>query len=232
MTTITGTAVTGQVITAQTLVNRAQNALSDASEVTWSETLLLEWLNEAIRAYSRLFKRERETTITTTSGLHTYALPTDFHRAISIEYPTGDDPPTYLARAHYTLPAFWQNPYYDILEGDTFDITIGQSPEAGETITIRYQADHDFALTPSSTVTVPQRHHDALVAHVIWSAKKELLAQATQDGDSSSLDLGALADDANDALANWETAVSAIACEQSRSIIINGWKVDEQDRIY
>lgn len=233
MTTITGTATTPPgAADAQDLIDRAQNELADATATTFSETLLLEWLNTAVRSYGRFFKRTLSTTLTTTAGDRTYTLPTDFHRPITIEYPTGQTPPAYLGRRLYYSPDFYGFAYFDVVDTNPPALWLGQEPSAGETITVYYEGDHDFDMAATDDVTVPDKHHDVLILHIIWTARKYLLAQAEQDGETSPLDIDALANDANDALIDYQTAMANIRCEQSESVVITGWLADTHDRIY
>jgi len=80
------------------LADRAQSALSDAAAGTWSQATAEEWCNEALRDYSLHFPREIEATQATSANDRKYDLPAGFQAMLTVEYPSGNDPPDYLVR--------------------------------------------------------------------------------------------------------------------------------------
>lgn len=192
MTTISGTAVgSPSGVTLQNLVDRAQSVLSDAAAAVWSEAVLKEWLNDAVRDYSVHFKRQRTATITTIADDRAYDLPSDFVAVISVEYPTGESVPEYLVKRPFTHGDFWGNSgYFDIVRrGDAqndSEIWISEKPSNGQTITVEYEAWHDWALTASSYVTVPAVHHHVLIAYAVWQSSLNLQMAEQQSPTSNS----------------------------------------------
>lgn len=204
MTTISGTAVgSPSGITLQNLVDRAQNVLADSTASVWSEAALKEWLNDAIRDYSIHFKRQRTATITTVADDRAYDLPSDFVAVLSVEYPTGESVPEYLVKRPFTHGDFWDNPgYFDIVaRGDDqndSELWISEKPANGETITVEYEAWHDWELTASSYVTVPAVHHHVLIAYVVWQSSLNLqMAEQQNPTSNSSLLMSQHAQNAN-----------------------------------
>src|SRR3954454_2249117 len=54
----------------------------------WSDTLLNEWLNEAIRDFARTVPRESATTLTTVASQAAYDLPVGLIEVLRVEHPT------------------------------------------------------------------------------------------------------------------------------------------------
>lgn len=218
------------------LADRCQNALSDAGGATWSQAIVEEWVIEAIRDYSNHFPRTKTASISCVTNDRAYNLPADFIAALSIEYPTGEDPPTYLERRPYAAE-FWDlEGFYDIIYRDDAssqpELWISEEPTTGETIAVEYQAIHDITIASSGTITVPAQHEPLLVAYVIWKAWTEQLAEETRSPTSgSSLLLSQLNENARTA---WNTYADHIEHAQraaGRSALIH-WKMDQHDRVY
>ena len=93
------------------------------ADSTWDSAYIGYWVNMAIRDYSKYFPLLKTQTITTSLNDNTYDLNTDFMGVVSVEYPTGEDPPQYLSRLDHTHPDFWQSDsWYDIIHrGDDTD---------------------------------------------------------------------------------------------------------------
>lgn len=65
-----------------------RNELNDTGGTPlWSDALLNEWTNQAIRAYSRELPEEASTTIAAVAGQTSYALPARFRQALRVEQP-------------------------------------------------------------------------------------------------------------------------------------------------
>lgn len=236
MTTISGTPLgTPTGTTLQNLIDRTQELLDDAAAATWSETALGQWLNDAIRDYSLHHHRQTATTITTSAADHKYDLPANFIDPIAVEYPTGEDPPKYLQQRPFTHPHFWgQDGYFDIIhrheDQDYSEIWISQSPAAAETITIEYNAHHDFALSVSGYITVPAQHHHILIAYALWQSSLNLQLAEQQSPTSNSSLLMAQHAANSDRLrrAYIEALARSLRAEEGRGGIVS-W---DQENIY
>ena len=221
------------------LADRAQNAVSDSAAGTWSQSLMEEWAVEAIRDYSQYFPRRVQSTISTSADDRKYDLPAGLTHLLSVEYPTGEDPPEYLSRRPYTHPDFWQEDgYYDYFlphdPTDQGELYISEKPSAGETITVHYQGIHDLSLVSADTITVPARHEPILIEFIIWRAWLEKLGAEEQSPTSnSSLLLNQYASNADRARRNYVQALNrariAYAGNRSRTAY---WKLDKWDRSY
>jgi hypothetical protein len=225
--------------TLATLADEAQILLSDSGAATWAQATIEGWINAAIRDYSQHFPREVTDTITTTADTRKYDLPANFLDMLSVEYPTGEDPPEYLSRLPFNHRDFWGSDYfYDVVKhedtGDVAELWISKKPAASETVTYIYQASHDHALDPSDTVTVPSHHHNLLILFVFWKANQELLSAEQQAPTSnSSLLMGQLASNMDRAKRTYyATIAQALRAIEGQSRLLN-WHSDEEiDHIY
>ncbi len=191
----TGTpAVSPSTVTAQDLIDDAiRPALDDALAAEFTDAELLSFLNEAIREYTQHFPRITETIIAAVAGETRYALPWDATAVISVEHPVGDDPPTWLRRWSKRASGFAHIRAYDIEW--THDLTaapallLSFAPETGTSLAVRTIRPHDSALTASSNLTVPARHHHVLIQYVLFAATRQLQAreQAAPTNNSSLL---------------------------------------------
>ena len=221
--------------TLATLADSIQDILSDAAAAKWTQAVIEAWLNQAIQDYTQHFTRRKSTTISTTADDRTYDLPSDFRHIISVEYPTSQTPPEYLSRRPYTHPDFWdQSERYDIVtlgdDNDTAEIWISKKPAAAETITIWYEAMHDYALAAGDTITVPADHHPILTAYVVWIASQNLQhAEQQTPTSSSSLLMAQLASNSDNLRrAHVEILAKAIRGAEGESVIVN-WVAGSSD---
>ena len=220
------------------LADRAQNAISDSGATTWSQSVVEEWTVEGIRDYNKHFPRTVNGTISTTADDHQYDLPSDFRGIVSVEYPTGQDPPEYLAQKSRLGDGFWnQTGFFDVIlrrdASDVAEIVISEAPAAGETITIEYLADHDLNLASGDTITIPERHEGIIVEFVIWRAWLELLgAEQQSPTSSSSLLMSQYASNADRAKRSYVEALArALRAGEGASGRVQ-WRLDKYDRIY
>lgn len=163
------------------LADRAQNALSDAGASVWSQAIIEEFVQDAIREYNNHFPRLRETTINAASDDHYYDLPADCLNVIQVEYPNGQDPPTYLTRNDSATDTFWlAATYYDIRhhadDADPDELIISDSPAGTEVIRVHYRGRHDPTIASGAATTVPDHHHGLLIQFAVWRALTERLA--------------------------------------------------------
>jgi hypothetical protein len=226
------------VTTLAELADKAQNAISDSGASTWSQSLVEEWCVEAIRDYSQHFPRRINTTINTSADDRKYDLPADFRGIVSVEYPTGEDPPEYLEHRSYTEDGFWErDSYFDIIiradVADVAELWISEKPSASETITVEYIGDHDLSLSSGDTITVPERHEHILIEFVIWRAWVELQGAEQQSPTSnSSLLMSQYASNADRAKRSYVEALARGLRSQEGKSVRMKWKFDKFDRIY
>ena len=146
------------------------------------------WINMAIRDLSVYFPRTVEYTLSTTANTRAYDLETVHKAVISVEYPTGEDPPVYLKQRSYTHPDFWiEDGYYDFIKPADADslnppqLYISEKPPAGETITLRLHVDHDELSSGSDACTLLPRHLPLIPLFVRWKACQRFSTQEGMD---------------------------------------------------
>jgi hypothetical protein len=220
------------------LADRAQNAIGDSAAATWTQALIEEWVVEGLRDYSQHFPLTQTTTFTTTAGQREYTLPSDFVGVVSVEYPQGESPPSYLVQLSRLDPRFWvQDGWYDVLAFNdaTTDskLIVSNEPETGESIALVYHATHNFAVAAGGAVQVPAHHEHLLVDFVIWRVWLELLGAEQQAPTSnSSLLMAQLATNADRAKRQYvESLARAIYAAGGDSRAVR-WRLDRFDRIY
>ncbi|MFZ0547818.1 MAG: hypothetical protein WAM60_20400 [Candidatus Promineifilaceae bacterium] len=175
--------------TLETLIDQVEADLGDSGNTVWAAADIEQWLRDGIADYSDYFPRILTDEITTSEDVREYDLTADFSAVISVEYPTGEEPPVYLKRRPYTDSDFWnEDRCYDILPrgDDTAEnvLYISTKPADSETITVLYQAVHDNSIATSGTLTVPARHHYILRAYARWKATEQ--RAAAEEGDPTS----------------------------------------------
>lgn len=220
------------------LANRAQGAVDDETAEQWPQNLVEEWCLEGIRDYNQHFPRTRSTTVATTADVRQYDLPADFRGVVSVEYPTGEDPPQFLLQRSRLGKQFWgRRGYFDVIArndaANVAELVISEKPQAGQTITLEYLADHELALESTDEITVPGRHEGIIVEFCIWRAWLELLAGEQQAPTSnSSLLMSQYASNADRAKRAYvESLARALRAGEGKSASV-AWRLDKWDRIY
>jgi hypothetical protein len=164
-------------VTAGELLVEIRAALGNGG-AAWSDDELLGFLGEAVREYSLHRPRVSEAALATAAGAMRYALPGDAAAVLSVEYPSGAEPPSYIARLSRKSRRFTGGRHYDVLA--TRDLTnppallLSFETVAGETITARYLRPHDSDLSAESDLTVPAAHHHVLRQYVLFAAARQL----------------------------------------------------------
>jgi hypothetical protein len=214
-----------------------------------------QWINDAIAEYSIHFPLRKSTTITCADDDREYNIAvTGIQSILSVEYPTGEDPPQYLKRRPYTHKYFWNSvkttvftPSYwkaFIQEGDgTSQIWISEKPTTDEEIEIWYNGKHDYLTSGSEDeTTVPERHYELLVLFVMWAAwhyqgvfpVTRVLSPGAQEGaspDPTNLFSSTFQVNAYRAERAYRKHLKETIAAESESVLLE-WDMDEQDRVY
>ena len=225
------------------IADRAQNALEDPSAATWTQALIEEWVCEAIRDYNLYFRRTATTAYNISSSSTTLTLSRLCRQVMSVEYPTGEDPPTYLTRMDRYHPDFYKrDDNYDFEPVDEYGQTedggyspylvFSEAPDTGETVTVIYRAIHDAELESSDLVTIPDEHQHLLVLFVTWKAFHEQAMDEAKNPDTTTrlvqqMNLTAIA-----AEENYRRAMKQAIQMTGAGGWTTPWKADEHDRIY
>ena len=170
------------------------------------------------------FPRKLNTTLNCSDDDKTYDLPANFIDVISVEYPTGEDPPEYLVQKNYQA---WMSDdisgFYDVVRrqdaADVSELWISEKPSTGESISVHYMAEHDYLDDDSDTVTVLDRHLELIVAFVRWAAYQELATTESADPDPTSLGMGTL-------------EINAYRAKRSCRMKLEEYRVWKQDKGY
>ena len=229
--------------TRQDLRNLIRRRLGDTSTpFQWSDLQVNQWINDSIAEHSVHFPRKLNTTINCSDDVRTYDLPANFRAAISVEYPTGEDPPAYLDRRPHTHPSFYQQDgFYDILRRDDQtnlpELWISQGhygsdgPTTGESIIFYYLGNHASLDDDTDVCTVPDVHLELLVLFVRWATYQELASKASADPDPTSLSMGTLELNAFRANREYRTKLKQWLAAESESATAS-WAMDKYDCVY
>ena len=231
--------------TVATLADRCQLALSDSGAGTWPQATVEDWVCDAVRDYSQYFPRIVVSSVALIGGtptVHYIDLPTTFIEMVSVEFPTGENPPAYLERRSIHHPDFWdRDGYYDILKtdqvvenpaGDTANrIYFSRLPLGTEGYTLRFLAVH-AASGASDLITVHTDHQPILVLFVVWRALKERQALESANPDTTSKYLNQLVYAATQAEQEYRRALERALTSRSASGIAGPWRADIYDPIY
>ena len=182
------------------------------------------------------FPRKLNTTFNCSDDDKTYDLPANFIDVISVEYPTGEDPPEYLVQKNYQA---WMSDdisgFYDIVRrqdaSDVSELWISEKPATGESIAVYYLGEHDSLDDDSDTCTVLDRHLELIVLFVRYASFQELASTESADPDPTSLGMGTLELNAFRARREYRTMRDQflLAESESKSAI---WTMDKFDRVY
>ncbi|HZS01350.1 MAG TPA: hypothetical protein VFE37_21710 [Chloroflexota bacterium] len=149
----------------------------------WSDALLNEWLNEAIRDFGRVVPREEATTLTTVAGQAAYPLPLGLVEVVRVEHPanvfrvfaprTGGEwdaaltpDPAPRGRGEYS---------YDVWKGQ---LVLEPAPGAsGESVAVRYTTRRAEPTTDADPLPVEGGDEDLLLLYVCGRALGWVSAQ-------------------------------------------------------
>jgi hypothetical protein len=228
--------------TLQNLINDIETDLNDNSNATWEAADIEQWARDAIADYSLHFPRTVTQTIAAADDDRTYDLAAGFIEVLTVEYPTGQDPPEYLARRPHSNPRFWlEDGYFDIVERDddtdTNELWISEKPSTGESIDVLYHAIHvmdQTNLTTADNLTVRERHHHILRKYVLWQALMALkAAEEASPTSNSSLLMSQLALNTDRARRAYVDSLAKAVFSRSKSAPVS-WQgqTAEATRIY
>ncbi|HLH26403.1 MAG TPA: hypothetical protein VK066_28110 [Chloroflexota bacterium] len=149
----------------------------------WSDVLLNEWLNEAIRDFGRVVPREEATTLITVAGQAAYALPLGLVEVVRVEHPAntfrvfaprvGGEGGAALTPA--PSPRGRGEWSYDVWEGQ---LVLEPAPGAsGERVAVRYTTRRAEPTTDADPLPVEGGDEDLLLLYVCGRALTWVSAQ-------------------------------------------------------
>ena len=129
--------------------------LNDAGGTSlWTDSLLNEWIAEAIRLYGRALPKETTATITTVADQADYDLPADVDRVLRVELPEG-------VPASLDLGSRGSGGSYRTFAG-SLELTPAPSTN-GETIRVDYLARYAEPAADGDTLATPSADDDVLL---------------------------------------------------------------------
>lgn len=217
------------------LIQAAWVNLGDPLAETYRREALTLWLKAALREFPIL--RPMDETYTALAATHVFALPGDFRRVVSVEYPPGEVPRRFL-RLHSCLDeAFWEREdWYDVsrgyAEGEGWRLITSAEVPAGGRVRVEYLATHAWDLGEDDALSVPDGCVNALLLYVQMTALRERLAYHIRQPTvhTSIIQQAALA--ARQAQKAYEEEVERLQGELAESRRVTMWRLDRFDRIY
>jgi hypothetical protein len=200
----------------------------------YRDSLITAWIKDAIRDYSYYFPLEKELKIDCTAGTREYSLSAimPVMGIISVEYPDGEDPPRFLLRQAETHPAFRDLPVYDLRDGSTQYLIIGESPATADDIILNYQTLHIVPSSDSDTLTVPEHHGELIRLYVVWKAAEMIEASIQIEPPRKAALLTALGGNSKQAEYAYSYKMRMFQAPAPHSKIIGPWSMDKKDRVY
>jgi hypothetical protein len=204
----------------------------------FSNTIIEAWINAALRDLSLHFPLRATYTISTTAGTHKYDLETNHLAVLSVEYPTGEEPPAYLTRRGYTEAGFWSSDsFYDVIVRASGDDTsppelwISANPPAGETITLELTQEHTPLSSSTDETTLPDRLVHLVPLFVRWQAWLQISTREGMDPDPAKLLAATHEVNAGRAERAYRAALREAKSSLGESTTLN-WRMDHKDRVY
>jgi hypothetical protein len=225
------------------VANRAQNALNDAGAATWSQSIIEEWVREAIRDYNSYFRRTTTENVTMPSTTNTVDVSPLAREVLAVEYPKDQDSPIYLNRMNRFHPDFYKNSTNFDFEpvnewGQTEDggydpyLTFSTDLASGQQLRVTERAIHDSDLASADLVTIPDEHQHLLILFVLWKAHSERTITEAQDPDTTIRMINQMKQAAQMAEQDYRRAISQALKNTAQGGWTLPWKSDTHDRIY
>jgi hypothetical protein len=208
--------------------------LNDTTQ--WPDATLNAWINQGIRDYSHYFPYHGSEAIPTVAAQRAYTLGATYCAGIievlKVEYPTGNEPPTYLQKLSMSSPSFWDQDYYDLRGDPPNQITIAKSPADSEYINIQFTKIHTIPTGDSSTLTVPDIHLEAISLFCKWKAIEESEMEEMLNPDTTEFILTQIGLNATRAERIYRNKIAEYQQASSGDRSSPGWQMDKWDRIY
>ncbi len=136
---------------------------------SFSNTIVNQFINDAIQQYSLYFPRILEGTNAETINLNSnskiYTLTTPNIQAIlAVEYPI-QSPPSYILPKAYTAPDFNSGLHYATIGHPPSAILLSFTPGNGESMAVSLAADHLYPTNDDDIITVPDQHLELITLY-------------------------------------------------------------------
>jgi hypothetical protein len=226
-------------ITLAMLEGEVMGLVGDETNATFTLLQIDDWINQAIRDLSIHFPRISDYTMNTTLGTHVYDMETYIKGVISVEYPTGQNPPRFLSRKIYTDPKFWLSEgYYDFIKPNTSDSLLppqlyvsDYTPVGTNLISVKCTIDHAPLVDSGDECTVLERHYHLIGLFVRWKALSERSSHESMDPSPLAMRASLMENATMKAEAAYIAALNrALAAENDSGQA--SWKMDRFDGLY
>ncbi len=201
-------------------------------------TAIKPWAIEAILNFP-ILRAMRDDHSNGLAIVYTFRLAEDFREVISVEYPVGLTPPTYLTRKNRLDPAFYENDCYfdidrDYTTGTKYSCYVSGGIAVSAHIYVQYLANHDTAMLDDSTtlLSVPDEYVHILIAYVIAKAYRERLSSYMLDPTAHVDLVGQMTDMVKQAEDRYEKLVAEAKQIMAQSKVTPTAQVDRYDRVY
>jgi hypothetical protein len=214
-------------------------ALGDTAGATWSRTSIIwPWVQEAVLNFPILRPMLDDHT-NGASVVYSYSAPSDFREVITVEYPIGQQPPTYLMKKNRLDSNFWDAAgYYDIdhdySTGSGWTIYVSGGVAASAHIKMQYLADHDITITDDSVDvwSIPDQYESIVIAYVLAKAYRERLSYFMQNPTAHTSMILQFTEMVQHAEENYRLRAQSALQRLADSKITPNVAVDKFDRVY
>lgn len=214
--------------------NALRSVLSNAA--VFPDDLLNKWIEEAIRDYSMHFPMEVKGTLTAAKeGQRLFMLSwlagfSELYGITRVEYPVDQEPPSLLSRLPRDHPRFEGGPYYDLV-GEQH-IMLGQAVPQGEVIYVWHNTMHMIPTTDNMTISVPEKHQEALKMYCVWQAVRKLEMDQSAEPDMTSLLLSMLGTNSGRAERAYRSKIREYLTTTGGGQYSGPWRMDKWDGGY
>jgi hypothetical protein len=213
-------------------------ALGDSAGAVWSRAnVMTPWCIDAIRSFPIL--RPMDYGYLFVATVYSIDMPADFRQLISVEYPTAQVPPVYLARRNRLDPEFYKSAsFYDIDHnydtGEGWLLFLSGGATTGMRIRIEYLANHDLAMSDDDEcfLSVPDEHFFILITSVICRAYREQLTKAMQNPTYYLSQIPQMVKMVDQVEALYQSQITAAQSRLANSIVSPRLATDKYDRVY
>jgi hypothetical protein len=193
---------------------RAQCRALLASTADWPDATLDRFIADAIRTYSAEFPRQRRHTLNLATGTQRYPLPGGhgYLGMVSVEYPAGQSPPRFLvAGAGYRLLGA-EDAVLAVDDVHAGAIHFTESVTTGESAELTYKGVHHLPAVGADAdlITVPEAHHEALIAFVDFRCHWELETDEAVLPNQTSIVLAMLGENGRRAWNRWRELMARL----------------------
>lgn len=215
-----------------------------ASTTDWPDSYLDRWIHDSVRLYSAQFPRRWRYTLSLTTGTQAYPLPGGhgLQAILSVEYPTSEDPQSFLDLVEEHSDAFQHADDVYALRGvpDTTAIdsdtavaylVFAETVATGEYAVIEYLGAHPLPDIgdDDAQITIPSAHLEAITAYVDFRSHYQLESGQAVVVDANNITLSQLGQGARMAWNRYKEVIDRLTWLQSGISQVIPWNTS---RIY